>query len=247
MRSSDPAAAWASARLHLCLLQLLLLLLWPAPLGGMENPKGKQKSQLRPREVVDLYNGMCMQGPAGVPGRDGNPGANGIPGTPGIPGRDGFKGEKGECLRETFEETWSPNYKQCSWSALNYGIDLGKIAECTFTKMRSSSALRVLFSGSLRLKCRSACCQRWYFTFNGAECSGPLPIEAIIYLDQGSPEMNSTINIHRTSSVEGLCEGISAGLVDIAVWVGTCADYPKGDASTGWNSVSRIIIEELPK
>lgn len=72
--------------------------------------------------------------------------------------------------------------------------------ECTFTKMRSNSALRVLFSGSLRLKCRSACCQRWYFTFNGAECSGPLPIEAIIYLDQGSPEMNSTINIHRTSS-----------------------------------------------
>uniref|UniRef100_A0A803W203 Collagen triple helix repeat containing 1 n=1 Tax=Ficedula albicollis TaxID=59894 RepID=A0A803W203_FICAL len=119
--------------------------------------------------------------------------------------------------------------------------------ECTFTKMRSNSALRVLFSGSLRLKCRSACCQRWYFTFNGAECAGPLPIEAIIYLDQGSPELNSTINIHRTSSVEGLCEGINAGLVDIAIWVGTCSDYPRGDASTGWNSVSRIIIEELPK
>lgn len=163
------------------------------------------------------------------------------------PGRDGFKGEKGECLRESFEESWTPNYKQCSWSSLNYGIDLGKIAECTFTKMRSNSALRVLFSGSLRLKCRNACCQRWYFTFNGAECSGPLPIEAIIYLDQGSPELNSTINIHRTSSVEGLCEGIGAGLVDVAIWVGTCSDYPKGDASTGWNSVSRIIIEELPK
>ncbi|XP_023605238.1 collagen triple helix repeat-containing protein 1-like, partial [Myotis lucifugus] len=136
---------------------------------------------------------QTLQGPAGVPGRDGSPGANGIPGTPGIPGRDGFKGEKGECLRETFEESWTPNYKQCSWNSLNYGIDLGKIAECTFTKMRSNSALRVLFSGSLRLKCRSACCQRWYFTFNGAECSGPLPIEAIIYLDQGSPELNSTI------------------------------------------------------
>lgn len=66
--------------------------------------------------------------------------------------------------------------------------------------MRSNSALRVLFSGSLRLKCKNACCQRWYFTFNGAECAGPLPIEAIIYLDQGSPELNSTINIHRTSS-----------------------------------------------
>ena len=74
------------------------------------------------------------------------------------------------------------------------------LQDCTFTKMRSDSALRVLFSGSLRLKCKNACCQRWYFTFNGAECTGPLPIESIIYLDQGSPELNSTINIHRTSS-----------------------------------------------
>ncbi|XP_054241567.1 collagen triple helix repeat-containing protein 1 [Indicator indicator] len=235
-----PAAAVAP-------LLLLLALLLAAPLAGRsDSPKGKQKA-LRQREVLDMYNGVCLQGPSGVPGRDGNPGANGIPGTPGIPGRDGLKGEKGECMRESIEEAWTPNFKQCSWSALNYGIDLGKIAECTFTKMRSSSALRVLFSGSLRLKCRSACCQRWYFTFNGAECAGPLPIEAIIYLDQGSPELNSTINIHRTSSVEGLCEGISAGLVDIAIWVGTCSDYPRGDASTGWNSVSRIIIEELPK
>ncbi|XP_069477571.1 collagen triple helix repeat-containing protein 1 isoform X2 [Ambystoma mexicanum] len=194
-----------------------------------------------------LHNGLCMQGPGGIPGRDGTPGVNGIPGTPGIPGHDGLKGEKGECMRESIAESWTPNFKQCAWKSLNYGIDLGKIAECTFTKMRSHSALRVVFSGSLRLKCKTACCQRWYFTFNGAECSGPLPIEAIIYLDQGSLEFNSTINIHRTSSVEGLCEGISSGLVDVAVWVGTCSDYPRGDASTGWNSVSRIIIEELPK
>lgn len=77
---------------------------------------------------------------------------------------------------------------------------LGPLQDCTFTKLRSDSSLRVLFSGSLRLKCKNACCQRWYFTFNGAECTGPLPVESIIYLDQGSPELNSTINIHRTSS-----------------------------------------------
>lgn len=174
--------------------------------------------------------GSCVQGPSGNPGRDGNPGSNGIPGTPGIPGRDGLKGEKGECVNEIFEEPWRPNYKQCAWNSLNYGIDLGKVAvsvrseasrdpgsdtvtlnrkaplltrshqDCTFTKLRSDSSLRVVFSGSLRLKCKNACCQRWYFTFNGAECTGPLPIESIIYLDQGSPELNSTINIHRTSS-----------------------------------------------
>ncbi|XP_051519711.1 collagen triple helix repeat-containing protein 1-like [Myxocyprinus asiaticus] len=55
--------------------------------------------------------------------------------------------------------------------------------ECTFTKQRSDSALHMMFSGSLRLKCKTACCQRWYFTFNGAKCTGPLPVESIIYLN----------------------------------------------------------------
>ncbi|XP_026096766.1 collagen triple helix repeat-containing protein 1a isoform X1 [Carassius auratus] len=209
----------------------------------------EKTARRRDTELTDkvIKHQMCVQGVPGVQGRDGNPGINGIPGTPGIPGRDGLKGEKGQCVTERFEDPWKPNFKQCAWNSLNYGIDLGKIAECTFTKQRSDSALRVLFSGSLRLKCKTACCQRWYFTFNGAECTGPLPIESIIYLDQGSPELNSTINIHRTSTVEGLCDGIQAGLVDVGIWVGTCADYPRGDASTGWNSVSRVIIEELPK
>lgn len=63
----------------------------------------------------------------------------------------------------------------------------------------------------------------------------------------GVPRNSFALSSHFVSPVEGLCEGVKAGLVDVAVWVGTCADYPRGDASTGWNSVSRIIIEELPK
>lgn len=84
---------------------------------------------------------VCAQGPPGVQGRDGNPGVNGIPGTPGIPGRDGAKGEKGECVMERYEEPWKPNYKQCAWSALNYGIDLGKIA--VIIHLLPSSALTI--------------------------------------------------------------------------------------------------------
>ncbi len=83
-----------------------------------------QKLLLNP---VYFQYSSCLQGPAGTPGRDGNPGVNGIPGTPGLPGRDGAKGEKGECVTERFEEPWKPNYKQCAWNSLNYGIDLGKI------------------------------------------------------------------------------------------------------------------------
>ncbi|TRZ03542.1 hypothetical protein DNTS_013512, partial [Danionella cerebrum] len=86
------------------------------------------------------------------------------------------------------------------WSDDNNSAAVVSPQECTFTKHQTTSALRVLFTGSLRLKCKKACCQRWYFTFNGAECSAPLPIESILYLDQGSPELNSTINIHRTTS-----------------------------------------------
>lgn len=95
------------------------------------------------------------------------------------------------------------------------------LQDCTFTKLRSDSALRVVFSGSLRLKCKAACCQRWYFTFNGAECTGPLPIESIIYLDQGSPELNSTINIHRTSAgIVSLTGEAAANLLRPFAWKG---------------------------
>lgn len=83
--------------------------------------------------------GTCLQGPPGIQGRDGNPGVNGIPGTPGIPGRDGLKGEKGECVSERYEEPWRPNFKQCAWNSLNYGIDLGKISVSTPHKQVKSS------------------------------------------------------------------------------------------------------------
>lgn len=31
--------------------------------------------------------------------------------------------------------------------------------------------------------------------------------------------------------------------MDAAVWVSACSDYPRGDASAGWNSVCRIITK----
>ena len=30
-----------------------------------------------------------------------------------------------------------------------------------------------------------ACCRRWYFTFNGAECSAPESIDGIVYMENG--------------------------------------------------------------
>ena len=55
--------------------------------------------------------------------------------------------------------------------------------------------------------------------------------------------------------MEGICEsvlrnaayGIAAGTRRIQFRVGQCPGYGSGvDAYTGWNSVSRIVVEELP-
>ena len=84
-------------------------------------------------------------------------------------------------------------------------------------------------------------CNRWYFKFNGNECSGPMTIEAAVYSywSTGSP----TLLHHR--SFEGYCENIPQGAVRVELWVGKCIGNTLGNAYTGWNSVSRIMIEEV--
>ena len=86
-------------------------------------------------------------------------------------------------------------------------------------------------------------CNRWYFKFNGNECSGPMTIEAVVYNDwsSGNP------NLHHHRSFEGYCENISQGPVRVELWVGQCSGYTLGDAHTGWESVSRIMIEEVSR
>ena len=86
-------------------------------------------------------------------------------------------------------------------------------------------------------------CNRWYFKFNGNECSGPMTIEAAVYnaWRSGNPEL-----LHHRS-FEGCCENIPQGAVRVGLWVGQCRGYTLGDAHPGWNSVSRIMIEEVSR
>ena len=88
----------------------------------------------------------------------------------------------------------------------------------------------------------TACCKRWYFTFNGAECSAPLPIDGVVYMWQ-----SNTQDLHRVRHIEGHCNNILKGRVRVGFWVGNCPSHSPGDAYTGWQSVSRIFIEEVPK
>ena len=88
-------------------------------------------------------------------------------------------------------------------------------------------------------------CNRWYFKFNGNECSGPMTIEAAVYNNWPS---GSPILLHHRS-FEGYCENIPQGAVRVELWVGKCSSsgHALGDAYTGWESVSRIMIEEVSR
>ena len=114
--------------------------------------------------------------------------------------------------------------------------------DCAFKKLQSNSALRVSFQGNMRVN-GNIKCNRWYFKFNGNECSGPMTIEAVVYNNWSSG--NSNLLHHR--SFEGYCENIPQGAVRVELWVGQCSYLSMGDAYTGWNSVSRIMIEEVSR
>ena len=126
----------------------------------------------------------------------------------------------------------------------NYDILLvfSLLKECTFNKLTSATSLKVSFQGNLRVN-GNAKCNRWYFKFNGNECSGPMTIEAAVYNDWSSG--NHDLYHHR--SFEGYCENIPQGAVRVELWVGKCGGRALGDAFTGWESVSRIMIEEVSR
>ena len=50
----------------------------------------------------------------------------------------------------------------------------------SFNKLQSDTAIKVSLQGNTRVLSTSNRCNRWYFKFNGAECSGPMPIEAFV-------------------------------------------------------------------
>lgn len=59
---------------------------------------------------------------------------------------------------------------------------------------------------------------------------------------------NPVKNLHRHRHIEGHCNNIHKGKVRVGFWVGSCNGIPTAtDAYTGWNSMTRIFIEEVAK
>ena len=67
-----------------------------------------------------------------------------------------------------------------------------------------------------------------------------MTIDGLMY---GEPVNNWA---HRHRHIEGYCENIPAGQVTIGFNIGNCKIHPTYNGNTGWNSVSRIMIAEVP-
>ncbi|XP_068717722.1 collagen triple helix repeat-containing protein 1-like isoform X1 [Montipora capricornis] len=183
------------------------------------------------------------QGPRGVVGPDGADGKDGAKGERGVQGPPGQKGERGESGASGAPGVMAfKNWKECAWKNINDGKDHGLIKDCVFTKNFSDTALHVAWTGGFRVSGCTNCCKRWYFTFNGAECSAPLPVDGIVYL--GGVKSQDPFRVRH---IEGHCNNIHKGKVRVGFWVGNCLGFGNADAYTGYISVSRIFVEEVPK
>ncbi|XP_014674597.1 PREDICTED: collagen triple helix repeat-containing protein 1-like isoform X2 [Priapulus caudatus] len=198
-----------------------------------------------------------LPGAAGTGGRDGLPGAAGTDGRDGLPGRDGEKGlpgnmgatgEKGNAgVRAAPAECpacAARKIHQCTWDNAGDEKDSGLVHQCSITKLRDDTGLHVRWIGSIRnIRTGAKLCSRWHIAFNGNECGNPARIDAQLYSSLEG------LNIHRPSILEGICYGLSTGIVNVQLYVGDCrnpAQHPHGDSYTSWDSVSRMIIEEIP-
>ncbi|CAH3192037.1 unnamed protein product [Porites evermanni] len=221
----------------------------PRGVKGDEGPRGKQG-------LPGANGGTGSTGPAGKGGSKGDagpPGSQGPPGPKGPQGPSGQAGKKGDTGPPGSQGPSGPkgalgsftrNWKQCVFKNLNEGRDSGLVKECIFKKTSDNTGLRVYWSGHLRIYNCNGCCKRWYFTFNGAECSAPAAIDATVYMYRGAGSRLN--NLYRPRHVEGVCDKIHKGTVRVGFWVGNCSGYGSADAATGWNSVSRIYVEEVP-
>ena len=77
-----------------------------------------------------------------------------------------------------------------------------------------------------------------YFAHAGEECKDPATIDTQIYAT-GSADRYSV------KTLDGFCYNVPQGKVTVGLSISTCSGGTPGNAYTGWNSVSRFIIEEM--
>ena len=203
---------------------------------------------------------LWAQGPPGQTGQRGESGTSAMPGTPSVMNwksamerlewRQKSRPDQGECfvcetnnsLRD--EINWELQKNYVSEFCFKFFLFIVTfLQECLFSKNFSDTSLHVYWTDVLRITGCDNCFKRWYFTFNVAECAARLPIDGLGYVLKTTSQ-----NIYRVNNIEGHCNNIHKGKVRVGFWVNNCAGYSGSyDAHTGWNSLSRIFIEEVRK
>ena len=67
-----------------------------------------------------------------------------------------------------------------------------------------------------------------------------MPIDAALFISSISTDE------YRPGSIEGYCEGVHKGKIRVGINIGNVAGHGNSDGYTGWKSVSRLMIEEVP-
>lgn len=147
-----------------------------------------------------------------------------------------------------------PNAKQCTKKIPDseQGNINATLQECTINKRKVNTVLKVSWFGNIALEQCSTCCMRWYLTINDQECANPGPIDGAV---QQTLRLSgdSIFDLRRPAAISGICYGsgadsdtFSAGINTVKLLVGPCAGTNETfTVSTGYNSISRFIIEEI--
>lgn len=212
-----------------------ILFLWLLTATSFDRIEGNTTVSTNPITCLQGAPGFPgHNGYNGLPGRDGRDGAKGEKGVAGNPGPRGVKGDVGPRGSETDPRNW----KQCAWRARD-DRNVGLIKDCVFDKARNDTALRIVYQGNIGVYC-DGCCKRWFITFDGTECSGPMPIDAALWIRKKEQD-----NL-RPATIEGYCENIHKGRIRVGINIGNCSGG-NTNGITGYQSVSRLIIEEVPR
>ncbi|XP_013398224.1 collagen triple helix repeat-containing protein 1-like, partial [Lingula anatina] len=127
------------------------------------------------------------------------------------------------------------------YPVMNFDSERTTVKSETYSKKSALTALRVLWNGDTR-QWNNGQCARWYFTFNGTECSNPGTIESVKYTYYYDA---SSVNLHSPFTVQGTCVGLPAGDITLNFAVSHCSGYSGENAYTAWGSASNMMAEEI--
>lgn len=160
-------------------------------------------------------------------------------------------------LNPPSDDSFYPNWKQCVLNDNTTEFNTTDLYTCSFNKRDENTTLKVSWDGNAAVTNCSDCCVRWYIAIDGEECADPGPVDGAIRQDLSDSGIG-TFDLYRPMSIAGICRGTNSttplanGDHVISLGVGACepADdgslIPTSTVVTGYNSVSRFIIEELP-